>query len=72
MRNGSEPEVSTEALHRECARRDPVVRVFRDDLPDSRMQKHRPSEGGAGNGLIPGLRPDQLASALADLLSGAL
>jgi indolepyruvate ferredoxin oxidoreductase beta subunit len=72
VRNGSEPEVSAEALQRECSRRGiRVVRVFREDLPDARMQNTALLGEVLDKGLIPGLRQEHLAAALADLLSGS-
>jgi indolepyruvate ferredoxin oxidoreductase beta subunit len=71
VRNGTVPEVSTAALHEECRRRGiRVVRVFRDDLPDSRMQNTALLGEVMLNGLIPGLGPEHVASAMEDLLQG--
>ncbi|MFO7627593.1 MAG: 2-oxoacid:acceptor oxidoreductase family protein [Candidatus Fermentibacteraceae bacterium] len=71
VRNGTVPEVSTEALHEECRRRGiRVVRVFRDDLPDSRMQNTALLAEVLRSGLIPGLEPEHAAGAMEDLLQG--
>lgn len=71
VRNGTVPEVSTEVLHEECRRRGiRVVRAFRDDLPDSRMQNTALLAEVLSNGLIPGLEPGHVAGAMEDLLQG--
>lgn len=74
VRNGAVPEVSTEALHEECGRRGiRVVRVFRDDLPDSRMQNTALLAEVLRSSLIPGLEPGHVVGAMEDLLQdGAL
>lgn len=71
VRTGSVPAVSTEALHEECRRRDiRVLRVFRDDLPDPRMQNTALLSEVLRKGLIPGLAPVHLKGAMEDLLQG--
>jgi len=65
------PGVSTEALHEECRRRGiRVVRVFRDDLPDSRMQNTALLGEVLRSGLVPGLAAEHVTGAMEDLLQG--
>lgn len=71
VRNGAVPGVTAEALHGECARRGiRVLRVFRDDLRDARMQNTALLAEVLQNGLIPGLGTEHVAEAMRDLLQG--
>lgn len=71
VRNGSVREVSVGSVRKECERRGiRVVRVLRDDLPDSRMQNTALLAEVLKEGLIPGLGMEHLVSAFSDLLTG--
>lgn len=72
VRCGSAPEVTADDINEACGRRGiRVFRVFREDLPDPRMQNTALLGEVLENGLIPGLTREHVAEAMEDLLSGS-
>jgi len=71
VRNGSVPEITVETLHNECRRRGVTVfRVYRDDLPNPRMQNTALLKVILDQSLISELTSRHLEEAMEDLLTG--
>jgi indolepyruvate ferredoxin oxidoreductase beta subunit len=72
VRNGSSPEVSPKVLMEACSLRGArAFRVFRNDLPDSRMQNTALLREVLERKLVPGLDREHLTGAMEDLLAGS-
>lgn len=64
-------EVTTEDIEKEAARKSArVIRLFKDDLADSRMQNVVILGELAGEGLLPNVNREHYINALEDLLGG--
>lgn len=73
VRLGTSPPVSGEMVEEEAARRGvTVVPVFREDLPDTRMQNVVLLAELAKRKLVPGTEPVHFEKALDDLLAGGM
>jgi len=71
VRSGSIPEITSELIEQTCRKRGiSVYRVYREDLPDPRMQNTALLRTVLEKKLIPELTMQSLEGALEDLLSG--
>lgn len=71
VRAGEAPPVTAEDVEAAVAERGgTALRVFREDLPDSRMQNTALVAAALSRGLLPGLDAGHVRKAMADLLSG--
>lgn len=73
VRTREEARVLPETVEEACRRRDArLVRVFREDMPDPRMQNVAVLAEICRRGLVPGVRQEHYEAALDDLLAGPL
>ena len=73
VRLGAAPEVTEEAIRRECERRRVrPVRVYRRELADPRMQNVALLAAIDHHGLVPGVMTEHYRRAMDDLMAGAM
>lgn len=71
VRLGKDSYVTGEKISSECQRRNiRDVRVFKDNLPDARMQNVALLGTVAGNNMVPGINLKDYENAISDLLDG--
>ena len=73
VRLGEAPEATTEDVADQCSRMDVrLVRVYKPDLADVRMQNIAVLSCISSKALIPGIQADHCRAAMADLMAGGM